>query len=76
MPSTAPVGGQHYPRSVGEFLAWFRTDADCLNYLVGLSVAMLSTDAWLQRLHVLFLTEMASRKAHLTGITANPTRQA
>jgi transposase-like protein len=26
-------GGRHYPRSVGEFQAWFRTDADCLDYL-------------------------------------------
>jgi transposase-like protein len=26
-------GGLHYPRSVGEFQAWFRTDADCLDYL-------------------------------------------
>jgi transposase-like protein len=25
--------GVHYPRSVGEFQAWFRTDADCLDYL-------------------------------------------
>lgn len=25
--------GKHYPRSVGEFQAWFRTDADCLDYL-------------------------------------------
>ena len=23
----------HYPRSTGEFLAWFRTDEDCLDYL-------------------------------------------
>ncbi len=23
----------HYPRSVGEFQAWFRSDADCLDYL-------------------------------------------
>jgi len=23
----------HYPRSTGEFQAWFRTDADCLDYL-------------------------------------------
>ncbi|MDQ2761466.1 MAG: transposase, partial [Actinomycetota bacterium] len=23
----------HYPRSLGEFHAWFRTDADCLGYL-------------------------------------------
>lgn len=28
-----PVGGVHYPRSLGEFQAWFRTDADCLDYL-------------------------------------------
>jgi len=28
-----PVAGIHYPRSVGEFQAWFRTDADCLDYL-------------------------------------------
>ena len=26
-------GGLHYPRSIGEFQAWFRTDADCLDYL-------------------------------------------
>lgn len=25
--------GEHYPRSVGEFQAWFSTDADCLDYL-------------------------------------------
>src|SRR5262249_278799 len=25
--------GTHYPRSTGEFQAWFRTDADCLDYL-------------------------------------------
>jgi len=30
---TRPRGGVHYPRSVGEFQAWFRTDADCLDYL-------------------------------------------
>ena len=24
---------RHYPGSVGEFQAWFRTDADCLDYL-------------------------------------------
>ena len=29
----APVAGSHYPRSVGEFGAWFGTDADCLDYL-------------------------------------------
>ena len=28
-----PRAGKHYPRSVGEFQAWFRTDADCLDYL-------------------------------------------
>jgi hypothetical protein len=30
---TGPRGGVHYPRSVGEFQAWFGTDADCLDYL-------------------------------------------
>ena len=25
--------GEHYPGSVGEFQAWFSTDADCLDYL-------------------------------------------
>ena len=28
-----PRAGTHYPRSVGELQAWFRTDADCLDYL-------------------------------------------
>ena len=28
-----PRVGTHYPRSPGEFQAWFRTDADCLDYL-------------------------------------------
>lgn len=28
-----PRPGKHYPRSVGEFQAWFRTDVDCLDYL-------------------------------------------
>jgi hypothetical protein len=28
-----PRGGLHYPRSTGEFQAWFGTDADCLDYL-------------------------------------------
>lgn len=29
----SPRGGAHYPRSLGEFQAWFRTDADCLDFL-------------------------------------------
>ncbi len=28
-----PRAGKHYPRSVGELQAWFRIDADCLDYL-------------------------------------------
>lgn len=28
-----PQPGVHYPRSLGEFEAWFGTDADCLDYL-------------------------------------------
>ncbi len=28
-----PRASTHYPRSLGEFQAWFRTDADCLDYL-------------------------------------------
>ena len=28
-----PRAGEHYPRSIGELQAWFRTDADCLDYL-------------------------------------------
>lgn len=28
-----PRGGADYPRSLGEFQAWFQTDADCLDYL-------------------------------------------
>jgi transposase-like protein len=28
-----PRAGVHYPRSTGEFQAWFRSDEDCLDYL-------------------------------------------
>jgi Transposase zinc-ribbon domain len=28
-----PRAGVHYPTSTGEFQTWFRTDADCLDYL-------------------------------------------
>ena len=28
-----PRAGVHYPRSLGEFEAWFSTDRDCLDYL-------------------------------------------
>ena len=28
-----PRAGMHYPRSVGEFQAWFSTEAACLDYL-------------------------------------------
>ena len=28
-----PIGGVHYPRTYAELLAWFSTDADCLDYL-------------------------------------------
>ncbi|MGA2826576.1 MAG: hypothetical protein ABSF03_10680 [Streptosporangiaceae bacterium] len=28
-----PRAGTHYPRSTGEFQAWFRTEADCLEWL-------------------------------------------
>ncbi len=28
-----PRAGEHYPSSLGQFQAWFRTDADCLDYL-------------------------------------------
>ena len=32
-PTTLPLPGKHYPTTYGEFSAWFRTDADCLDYL-------------------------------------------
>jgi len=28
-----PHASIHYPKALGEFQAWFRTDADCLDYL-------------------------------------------
>src|SRR6476620_4701322 len=28
-----PLASTHYPKSLGEFRAWFRTDADCLEWL-------------------------------------------
>ena len=31
--TTLPLAGKHYPTTYGEFGAWFRTDADCLDYL-------------------------------------------
>jgi len=33
MHADRPLGGIYYPRSLGEFQAWFGTDADCLDYL-------------------------------------------
>ncbi len=33
MSAARPEAGRHYPRSTGEFQAWFGTDADCLDYL-------------------------------------------
>ena len=30
--ATSPKGGAHYPRSLGEVQAWFRTDENCLGY--------------------------------------------
>ncbi|MBK1725396.1 IS1595 family transposase, partial [Thiocystis violacea] len=30
---TYPHAGVDYPRTAGEFQSWFRTDADCLDYL-------------------------------------------
>jgi len=30
---SVPLAGAHYPGSTGEFMAWFSTDADCLDYL-------------------------------------------
>ena len=34
--SPSPLAGAHFPRSLGEFQAWFSTDADCLDYLLWL----------------------------------------
>lgn len=31
--TTGPMSGVHYPKSTGEFLAWFATDEDCMDYL-------------------------------------------
>ena len=31
--TTHLVAGQHYPRALGELRSWFRTDADCRDYL-------------------------------------------
>ena len=33
MRTDRPQGGADYPRSLGEFQAWFASDADCLDYL-------------------------------------------
>ena len=47
-----PSAGTHYPRSVGEFQAWFRTDADCLGLLgvvvrhAGFACADCGHDGW------------------------------
>jgi transposase-like protein len=34
--SPSPLAGAHYPRSIGEFQAWFSKDADCRDYLAWL----------------------------------------
>src|SRR5882757_5710248 len=31
--TSRPLAGLHYPRSTGDFLAWFGSDVDCLDYL-------------------------------------------
>jgi transposase-like protein len=31
--TSRPLEGMHYPRSTGDFLAWFGSDVDCLDYL-------------------------------------------
>jgi hypothetical protein len=31
--TSSVVAGRHYPTSTGELLAWFPSDADCLDYL-------------------------------------------
>lgn len=33
MAAVRPVAGRHFPSGYGDFLAWFSTDADCLDYL-------------------------------------------
>lgn len=38
MPSR-PLAGAHFPRSLGEFRAWFATDADCVGLLGVAAVA-------------------------------------
>ena len=40
--SPSVLAGTHYPRSIGEFQAWFSTDADCLDYLDYLECAALA----------------------------------
>jgi hypothetical protein len=39
-----PVEGLHYPGSTGDFLAWFSSDVDCLDYLSWLRWPLGSTD--------------------------------
>jgi hypothetical protein len=36
------MAGLHYPAATGEFMAWFSTDADCLDYLVQRGVSSLT----------------------------------
>lgn len=33
------MAGKHYPTSTGELMAWFPTDADCVDYLEWTAVA-------------------------------------
>jgi hypothetical protein len=43
-----PIAAAHYPKSTGDFLAWFGSDVDCLDYLWALTRAASSSKACLR----------------------------
>src|SRR5574338_717173 len=51
-----PRASSHYPKSLGEFQSWFRTDADCLDYLD-------TNSTWSQRVCLRFGTSRSAQNS-------------
>jgi hypothetical protein len=60
-----PIAGIDYPRSFGEFQAWFQSDADCLDYL---GVAALAVRVCLSGMRPHWRMAAGRREVHVRGL--------